>query len=142
MRDYVILTCYNAGALFEWGRNLHKIWIPLFDGRPAMNGYAFLPTQRWPELRRRSPEHFQVKAFGHDFLGRPKTITMAELTDMQQYLNDYRGEADIRLGDFVEIVIGPFGGLVGRVLKIKGQDARLLLGNRYLTQPLAILRRL
>jgi transcription antitermination factor NusG len=127
---------------FIWGRDDHKLWIPLKDGAAAMPGYAFVPPQRWPSLRRVCPSRFMARVleYGSDY--KPKTVSSEELSQLQILLNESRNENQFKIGDFIEVLAGPYRQLLGRIVKIRDGEARVLLGNHYINLPIQLLRQL
>jgi len=133
----IVLTCAYPYELFCWGEQF-KVWIPIKEGRAAMPGYAFIPPSRWPAMRRVCPEKFRVRVLAYDTADRPKTVDIEELKLLQTMLNE-SPRLPPRTGSVVQVIAGPFKGLIGLIVKIKGDDARVRIGTQYIQHPLSLL---
>lgn len=142
MSEYVVLTCVNALDLFIWGNAEYKVWVLLDDkGSCAMNGYAFVPPDRWPEMRRRCPSQFRVKPLDYDLLQRPKTISVLDMVAMQEALEGGPPAWTPEYGIVVQVKCGIWKNMLGTVVKVKDHTARILLGTAYVSVPIAFLNK-
>lgn len=154
MDEYVVLECSDTFEFYHWARAFN-VWIPLrkktvYIGAnkmpveqdcAAMTGYAFVPTDVWPELRRRCPEQYRVRALDHDLLQRPRTVAATELELMQRCINEGIPRGDVfTIGAVVRILAGPYRDQFAEIVKMRGEYARVLLGTRYISLPLALFR--
>jgi transcription antitermination factor NusG len=137
--NFAVLECFQTYDLYVWGAVDYRVWIPLKEGKAAFSGYAFVPAPYWPEMRRHCPSRFGARVLKYDLLNRPFTVTDIELVAMQKAIDWVDVVWEPAVGDLVRVVLGPFAGFTGVVHKVKGGNARILLGTVYVTLPVAFL---
>jgi transcription antitermination factor NusG len=75
----------------------------------------------------------------YDYVGRPKTVSLDDLTRMQEFIQGERLEslaledAPLVIGDKVTIMVAPFEGMRGTIQKIRNDSVRLLVGTKYIS---------
>lgn len=143
--DYVVLRCHDAVEFAKWGHASYGVWIPTerkvttIRGKAytryvaAFPGYAFIPRTFWSECRRRCPIKYSVRVLGYDLAGRPRTVPLSALAQMQSILNkhaeDKRSEPPVKperalsAGDPILIAgAAMFDGMTGAFIKYKGDS--------------------
>lgn len=153
--DYIVLECTQTMEFCRWGHKPYGLWVPVEAIRrtkrrgnnlvveivylAAMPGYAFVPRSNWVECRRHVPSQYRVSVMEYDYVGRPKTVSLDDLTRMQEFIQGERLEslaledAPLVIGDKVTIMVAPFEGMRGTIQKIRNDSVRLLVGTKYIS---------
>lgn len=156
MTDYVVLECTQTLDFWRWGRNRFDIWVPVerrwetLDGVRVYNdtsplpGYAFVPPEHWQRCLETAPPQYNASVLEYKWDGQPRTVSVAELREMQQVLNEHMAAAHggpvpaprawvPKVGHRVEVRVPPFTGLQGVITKLRAGSVRVLIGTKFVT---------
>lgn len=162
---YAIFECSSTLELCVKARQAgFPAWIPIemykrvvngrvgFYRRPALPGYIFIGWEAWRRFYEWGEHVHPVRVM--TLPGKNGDLTPVRVNDLQLYDMDkvlrkkYRDDllrasqpeapteaAEFKSGQMVEIIVGPFEGLTGKVSRYRNGKVRVQFGNRYVVMP-------
>lgn len=147
-RLYVVCTGTKILDLVRQEEDLSRPWVPLIPNAHgelvnAIPGHLFVEQHLWVGLAARAQPHHHVK-LASSSSGTPHHVYAHELQRMQDRIDD---EADLQelagkrraafkmfeRGRRVYITHGPMRGMHGIVERVRGDNVRLLAGDKFIT---------
>lgn len=142
--NYTIFSCRLTIDLMRTYGELYGVLVPVEQTRKfdlkkqtvtvnsyaAIPGFAFVPVEHAKEIRRKTPEAYNLKQL-FTFSGNPCLITKRELDELQVRLdNEFKGTFTFKVGDKVLVHFHPLNkqGAVGEIVKFRSSGkARIKL---------------